>query len=164
MSNDTTRSSIVVRADDYALIHHRVKANRDSAAVSVSNTFLTGWVVLPDQPIALLDQNLSRPVFPVEGQIPWLFPLLPLEEGYAAALPYFSEWHGGEQWKTIRVTGSDSLRLGDVTFDCWVVDGGELFPGYEVTYWIDRATRRILQGVARGGEGRPEYWSRALTR
>ena len=158
---DTTRSSIVVRAADFSLMHHRVKAARDSAAVTATATYLTGWVALPDQPVSLLDRQLDHPVFPVEGQIPWLFPLLPLAPGYAATIPHYSEWAGAEQWKTARVTGTETVRRGAEAVDCWVVDGGELFPGYRVTYWVAKNTRRIIQGVARGAGTGPEYWSKA---
>ncbi len=158
---DTTHSSIVVRAADYSLMHHRVKAAHDSAAVTATATYLTGWVALPDQPVSLLDRQLDHPVFPVEGQIPWLFPLLPLAPGYAAAIPHYSEWAGAEQWKTIRVTGTETVRHGGEAVDCWVVDGGELFPGYRVTYWVAKSTHRIIQGVARGAGTGPEYWSKA---
>ena len=157
---ETTRSTIVVRASDFALLHHRVKADRDSAAVTSSGTALTGWVALPGEPVSLLDRTLERPVFPVEGQLPWLFPLLPLAEEYAAAIPRFSQWAGVEEWSTIRVLGSERIAHEGGDRDCWVVDGGELFPGHRVTYWVDRENRRILQGVARGEAGGPEYWSR----
>ena len=157
---DATRSTIVVRAADFALLHHRVKAEGDSAAVSVSGGSLTGWVVLPGEPVSLLDRALDGPVFPIEGQIPWLFPLLPLTERYAAAIPHFSEWAGAEQWSSIRVLGSERIEHGGETRDCWRIDGGELFPGHRVTYWVDRENRRILQGVARPEGGGTEYWSR----
>jgi hypothetical protein len=160
-SGDTTVASIVVSGVDFALVHHRVKASRDSTAVTAGMRHLTGWVVLPDEPIQLIDQRLTRPVFPVEGQIPWLFPLLPLAEGYAAAIPHYSQWERGEEWKTIRVIGSERLERNGRGRDCWKVDGGELFPGYRVTYWVDKDTRRVVEGVARGAEGEPEYWSRA---
>jgi len=39
---DTTRSSIVVRAADFSLMHHRVKAAHDSAAVTATAMYLTG--------------------------------------------------------------------------------------------------------------------------
>jgi hypothetical protein len=158
-STDTTRSSIVARADDFSLVHHRVKAPADSAVVSAGHGFLTGWVVLPDEPVRLLGSRLGRRVFPVEGQVPWLFPLLPLEEGYAAAIPHFNQWRGEESWQVIRVIGAVTIEIAGESFDCWTVDGGELFPGYRVTYWVDRRTRRIVRGVARGEGDGPVYWS-----
>jgi hypothetical protein len=160
---DTTIGVIVARATDLALLHHRVKAARDSAAVAVTNGYITGWVVLPEEPIRLIDQRWERPVFPIEGQIPWLFPLLPLAEGYMAVVPHYSQWEGREEWSTIRVVGAERLRQGGQELDCWRVDGGELFPGYRVTYWVDKNTRRVVQGVARGTEAGPEFWSRART-
>ncbi|HSM16341.1 MAG TPA: hypothetical protein VK845_04995 [Gemmatimonadales bacterium] len=159
--DDTTRSVIVVRTSDLSLMHHRVKAAHDSAAVTATSHYLTGWVVLPDEPVSVLDQQLDHPVFPIEGQVPWLFPLLPLAEGYAATIPHYSEWAGGEQWSTIRVLSSEMVRSGTESFECWKIDGGELFPGYRVTYWVDKRTRKIVQGVARGSGAGPEYWSRA---
>lgn len=158
---DTTRSSIVIRAADFSLLHHRVKAARDSAAVTANRGHLTGWVALPGEPIRLLDQPLDHPVFPIEGQIPWLFPVLPLEDGYTAAIPHFSEWEGGESWKSVRVIGSETVEREGRQLECWKVDGGELFPGFRVTYWVDKGSRHIVQGVARGTEPGPEFWSRA---
>lgn len=160
---DTTIGVIVARASNYALLHHRVKAARDSAAVAVTNGHVTGWVVLPGEPTRLIDQRLERPVFPIEGQIPWLFPLLPLAEGYAAAVPHYSQWEGREEWSTIRVVGAERLTQDGRELDCWKVDGGELFPGYRVTYWVEKSTRRVVQGVARGAEAGPEFWSRMRT-
>jgi len=158
-SDDTTVSSAVVRADDFSLVHQRVKAPADSAAVTAGRRHLTGWVVLPDEPVRLLDRRLERAVFPVEGQVPWLFPLLPLADGYAAAVSHFNPWRGEETWQTIRVLGTEPIEIAGRTFDCWKVDGGELFPGYRVTYWVDRPTRRIVRGVARGDGDGPVYWS-----
>ena len=158
--NDTTVGVIVARASDFALVHHRVKAPGDSAAITATDGYLTGWVVLPEEPVRLLDQRVAGPVFPIEGQIPWLFPLLPLAEGYAAAIPHYSQWEGTVQWSTLRVLGTEQITLGGQAVDCWKVDGGELFPGYRVTYWVDKGMRRIVQGVARGPEPGPEFWSR----
>jgi hypothetical protein len=160
---DTTVSVIVARASDFALLHHRVKADQDSAAVTVTAGYLTGWVVLPGEPTRLIDQRLERPVFPIEGQVPWLFPLLPLAEGYRAAVPHYSEWEGREDWTTIRVVGSERLTQDGRVLDCWKVDGGELFPGYQVTYWVEKTTRRVVRGVARGSEAGPEFWSQLRT-
>ncbi len=162
VDGDTTVGAITVRARDLALYHHRVKARADSAAVTATDARLTGWVALPGEAPTLLDRELDGPVFPVEGPLPWLFPLLALREGYAAAIPHFSQWRGDVQWRTIRVTGSDRVRVGDSDVDAWRVDGGELFPGYDVEYWVAKDSRRIVQGVARGAPGAPEYWSRAI--
>jgi hypothetical protein len=156
---DTTIGVIVARASDYALVHHRVKAVADSAAVTATDAYLTGWVVLPETPTSLIDERLDGPVFPIEGQIPWLFPLLPLTEGYGAAMPHYSEWRRGEQWKTIRVIGSERVTRNGHEWECWKIDGGELFRGYGVTYWVDKRTRRVIQSVARGTGDGPEYWS-----
>lgn len=159
MSSDTSRTIIVVRADDFSLMHHRVVATQDSTASSSTGYHLTGWVALADQPVSLLDVPLNGPVFPVEGQIPWLFPLLPLADGYAAAIVHFSEWSGQEKWNRIRVVGSETIDIGGRSFDCWKIDGGELFPGYGVTYWVEQQTRRVVRGVARGQGDGPVYWS-----
>ena len=162
-AGDTTIGVIVARATDFALLHHRVKAGQDSAAVAVTAGYATGWVVLPGEPTRLIDQRLQQPVFPIEGQIPWLFPLLPLAEGYTAAVPHYSEWEEREHWTTIQVVGSERLARDGHVFDCWKVDGGELFPGFRVVYWVEKSTRRVVEGVARGPEAGPEFWSRVRT-
>ncbi len=159
-AEDTTIGVIMVRADNFALLHHRVKAKNDSAAVAVSAKHVTAWVVLPEEPVRLVDQQLDAAVFPIEGQIPWLFPLLPLAERYAAAIPHYSQWAGREEWSMIRVVGSERVTLDGHEWDCWKVDGGELFPGYGVTYWVEKGSRRVIQGVAKGVEPGPEFWSR----
>ncbi len=160
-NTDTTRSTLVVDAADYSLVHHRVKAARDSAALTANRGHLTGWAALPGEPIRLVDRQLDHPVFPVEGQVLWLSPLLPLEAGYRAAIPHFSQWEGGEQWSVIHVLGSERVDVGGVSVDCWKVDGGEVFPGYRITYWVAKRTRRVVRGVARGEGGGPEYWAEA---
>lgn len=159
VAGDTTRSSIVVRADDLSLLHYRVKAPRDSAAVSAGRGYLSGWTVLPEQTPRLIDRELTTRVFPIEGQVPWLFPLLPLAEGYAAAIPHFNPWTGGEAWSEIRVLGTETIDLHGRELSCWKVDGGELFRGYRVTYWVDPATRRVVRSEARGAGDGPVYWS-----
>ncbi len=157
---DTSHTTMVVRALDLSLVFHRVKAPRDSAAVTASRTHLTGWVVLPGEPTMLLDRTLAHPVFGVEGQIPWLFPLLPLAPGYTAAVPHFSQWDGSEVWATITVVGAERVALGGGAFDCWKVDAGPLGPpGYRAYAWVDRSSRRVVQSALRGPDGGTEYWS-----
>ncbi|NNG16457.1 MAG: hypothetical protein HKM89_08250 [Gemmatimonadales bacterium] len=157
---DTTVSSIVIRASDFSLLHQRVKGARDSAAVSVSEGHLTGWVVLPEQPIQLLDLEFDRPVFPIEGQMPWLFPMLPFESGYAATIPHFSPWAGEETWAPITVLASETIEHGGSRVVCWKVDTGPLGPpGYRGFHWIEQGTGRVLRSVLSGGKSQPEYWA-----
>jgi hypothetical protein len=158
---DTTVTTMRIRASDLSLIFHRVKATHDSAAVSASRDHLTGWVVLPDQPVMLLDQALEHPVFGVEGQVPWLLPLLPFAAGYVAAVPHYSEWSGREKWDTVTVVGSEQVQIGSRSYDCWRVDAGRLGPpGYRMTRWIDKRTHRVVQSALRGSTpGGSEYWS-----
>lgn len=157
---DTSTSTITVRASDLSLVYHRVKASHDSAAVSASRDHLTAWVVLPRQPVLLLDRTLERPVFPVEGQVPWLLPLLPLAPGYRAAIPHFSQWDGREAWMNLEVLADESVTIGARTYRCWKVDTGPLGPpGYRMIRWIDQGSRRVVQSVLRGGGDGPEYWS-----
>lgn len=157
---DTSHTTMVVRSRDLSLVFHRVKAPRDSAAVTAWRGHLTAWVVLPGQPVALLDRELAHPVFGVEGQVPWLLPLLPLAAGYMAAVPHFSPWDGGERWTTISVIGAERVTLGTRTFDCWKVDVGAVGPpGYRMVRWVDRQSRRVVQSALRGPDGEREYWS-----
>jgi hypothetical protein len=157
---DTSFTTMLVRADDLSLVFHRVKAPHDSAAVTASHTHLTGWVVLPNTPVRLLDQTLGSPVFGVDGQVPWLLPLLPLADGYRAVVPRFSPWAGREQWDTVTVIAAERVALGSSTFDCWKVDLGPLGPpGYRMYRWIDSRSRRVVQSVLRGEPPQREYWS-----
>jgi hypothetical protein len=158
-SGDTTVGTIVVRAKDYALLYHRVKAATDSAAVTSTGDHLTGWAVLPGQPTRLIDLDLDHPVFPVDGPQPWLVGLLPLREGYAAAIPRFSQWNGGEVWKEVAVLGSETLDVDGVPVDCWVVDMGPLGPpGYRATSWVNKSDGLVVRGVLRGQSDQPEFW------
>ena len=157
---DTTVTTMVVRGLDLSLVFHRVKGTHDSAAVTASRIHLTAWVVLPDQPVRLLDLDLEHPVFGVEGQVPWLLPLLPFAPGYTAVVPHFSPWSGREKWDTVSVVGSEQVVIGARTYDCWKVDTGPLGPpGYRMTRWIDKRTRRIVQSALRGTSPGTEYWS-----
>jgi len=159
-AGDTTFSTMVVRVQDLSLIFHRVKAQHDSAAVTVSRDHLTGWVVLPNQPPVLLDRTMDHPVFGVEGQIPWLFPLLPLTAGYRAVVTHFSQWSGAESFSTVAVVASERVTVGRRSFDCWEVDTGFLGPpGYRMYRWVDKQSRRVIQSVLRGAGTGPEYWS-----
>jgi len=159
VQGDTGWSTMVVRASDLSLVFHRVKAARDSAVVTAAGGHLSGWVVLPNQPVRLWDLTPGGGVFGVEGQIPWLVPLLPLAPDYTASVIRFSQWEGREVRDTIRVIGSERVTLEAHSYDCWQVDMGALGPpGYRMIRWIDKETRRVVQSVLKGESG-PEYWS-----
>ncbi len=160
---DTTVGTIVVRASDLALLHHRVKAKQDSAAVASTGRHVTAWVVLPGEAVRLIDLELDHPVFPVDGPQPWLVGVLPLAEGYAAAIPRFSQWEGAEVWDQLSVVGSERVEVNGTTVECWKVDMGPLGPpGYRSMAWVDKFSGRVVQGVLSGEPGQPEYW--AVTR
>ena len=159
---DTTVGTIVVRAEDFALLHHRVKAAEDSAAVSSTGDHVTGWVVLPGEPTRLIDLELDYPVFPVDGPQPWLVGLLPLREGYTAVIPRFSQWSGEQVWSEVTVVGSESVETDHGLIECWIVDMGPLGPpGYRATGWVSTVTGLVVRGVLRGPADQPEYWALA---
>ncbi|MDH3197636.1 MAG: hypothetical protein OEO21_05290 [Candidatus Krumholzibacteria bacterium] len=159
---DTTQTVLVLRRDDLALLHHSVRAARDSASVTVSGLHVTGWAVLPNAPARLIDARLEHPVFPVEGQIPWLMGLLPLAEGYVAVIPYYSQWQDAFLWRRIEVVASESVQVGGAPVDCWKIDAGPLGPpGYRMTRWIDKRTRRVVQSALLGKPGEKAYWAHA---
>ena len=169
--SDTSHSVTVVRRADLALVHHQVRARRDSTDVTANGEQLTGWSVLPNTPTRLIGLRLAQPVFPIEGQIPWLMGLLPLEVGYRAAVPHFSEWAGREGWDELEVQATERISIeagagaGGASFDCWRLDAGPMGPpGYRFTRWIDRATRRVVQSALRGPAGQTEYWSWVVNR
>jgi hypothetical protein len=64
----------------------------------------------------------------------------PLADGYGVAVPSFSG-REGSRVLTAKVTGSEGADLGDV----WVVDAD--FAGVPVTFWISKATRRLVRQV-----------------
>lgn len=156
---DTTRGEILIRARDFGLIHHRVKAKADSAAVSCSDGYLTGWVVLPEQPVKLLDQMLSRPVLPVDGPISWLVCALPLREDYRVTIPRFNQWAGKEVWSEYHVLGSEGVEIAGQLLDCWKVDMGPIGPpGYRAMRWVAKDSGRVVQSVLRSDERELQYW------
>ncbi|HEX9564162.1 MAG TPA: hypothetical protein VF981_09330 [Gemmatimonadaceae bacterium] len=162
-ATDTGHSAIVVRQSDLQLVHHQVRARRDSVDVTVNGDYLTGWSVLPQSPPLLIGARLAHRVFPIEGQIPWLMGLLDLKDGYVAAIPHYTEWAGTEAWSRIEVLGSERVPVGDYTFDCWKLDLGPFGPpGYRFTRWVDKRSRRVVQSVLKGADGEPEYWSWAV--
>ena len=159
-AGDSTWSSTIMRVSDFSLVHHKVKGSHDSAAVTTTSSQLTAWVVLPPKPIVLLDLVLERPVFPLGGQVPWLLTMLPLAPGYQAVVPEFSEWDGREVWKHVDVLDVEKITVHNKTYECWKVDTGPIGPpGYHMYRWIDKASRRIIQSVLRGGMTGTEYWS-----
>ncbi len=156
--NDTATTLVTVRAADLSLVQHSVRAALDSAAVTATRSHLSGWVVLPNQLAKLLDLPLAHPVLPVEGQIPWLWPLLPLGPGYRAAIPHFSPWSGREEWTNLVVEAVERVRVGGRDVDCWRADSGPLGPpGYRMIRWIERDSRRVARSVLRGAAGQPEF-------
>jgi hypothetical protein len=137
-----------------------MKARSDSAAVTVSHDHLTGWVVLPNQPPILLDRTLEHPVFGVEGQVPWLLPLLPLTAGFHAVVPHFSQWSGAEKWDAVAVVASERVTLATRSVDCWKVDAGPMGPpGYRMYRWIGQQSRRVIQSALLTTGPGPEYGS-----
>ncbi len=161
-SGNTTTATIVVRAEDLALVHHKVKARTDSTALSANAGYITGWVVLSGQPARLLNQTLDGPVFPIEGQMPWLLPLLPFHDRYVAEVPRFSPWFGGEVWSPVDVLATEAIDYEGTLLECWKVDTGELGPpGYRAIRWIDKSSRRIIRTVLKGLPAQPEYWTLA---
>jgi hypothetical protein len=159
-SADSSHSLTVVRRADLAMVHHQVRAPLDSTDVTVNGRYLTGWAVLPNTPMQLIGLRLDGPVFPIEGQIPWLMGLLPLGEGYHAAVPQFSEWAARETWGLLEVLAVERITVEGAAYDCWKVDTGPLGPpGYRMTRWIDQATRRVVQSALLGPAGQTEYWS-----
>jgi len=112
--------------------------------------------VLPNRPVRELDVELLRPVLPLEGQMPWILGLLPLREGYVAAIEEFSPWEGEAVWRRIEVLGSDRLRVGESEVDCWKLDAGSLGPpGYRATRWIDKRSRPRPADRAAGASREP---------
>lgn len=147
-TSDTTYSMITARQSDLSLLFQQVKGKYDSASVAVVGHHISGWVALPDQPVRLINQMPDHRVFPIEGQVPWLFPLLPLKPGYSVAFPHYSVWEGAERWRYLTVVGEEELTINGESFQCWTVDGGILFQDFRVKFWVDKHMMRIVQGIA----------------
>jgi hypothetical protein len=155
---DTTVGEIVVRADNLALIHHRVKGPHDSMAVACAGDHVTGWVVLPNEPVRLIDAVIAHPVLPVDGPAPWLLTVLPLAEGYSATLRRFDPWTGAEKTMSMRVLGSEKTEWQGRMYECWKIEDAPVgIPGYTTLRWVDRKTRRVLKTILRGKPGQVEY-------
>lgn len=156
---DSAFTTITVRGSDLSLLRHKVKATRDSAVVVRAGDRLTGWVVLPDQPILLLDLEAPAPVFPVDGPAPWLLTAFPLREGYRAVIDRFSMWDRAAKPQEIAVSGSETVERGGVPVECWKVDNGPFaIPGYRAWNWVDKKTKMIVRSALLGKPGDPEYW------
>jgi len=158
-TSDTTFSMITARQSDYSLMFHQVKGKHDSASVAIVGHHVSGWVALPDQPIRLINQMYEHRLFPIEGQVPWLFPLLPMKLNYSVAFPHYSPWDAQERWRYLTVIGEEDLDIGGTNFKCWVVDGGLLFSDYRVTFWVDQHMMRIVQGIAKSDSSDTYYRS-----
>ncbi len=155
---DTTVGEIVVRADNLALVHHRVKGPRDSMAVACAGDHITGWVVLPNQPTRLINAVVPHPVLPVDGPAPWLLTVLPLADGYATTLRRFDPWSAAEKPKSLRVLGSERIEWQGRMIECWKVEDAPVgIPGYTTLRWVDKRTRRVVQTILRGKPGQVEY-------
>jgi hypothetical protein len=158
--DDSTLTRILVRRSDWALLRHKVRATRDSSVVSYSHGTLTGWVVLPDKPVAVIDRPTAHPVLPVDGPAPWFLGALPLAPGFQADVARYSMWADKEVVEEIHVVGSETLHVHGKEYDCWKVDNGPFaMPGYRMLRWVDKTSRRVVQAVLRGGPDQPEYWS-----
>lgn len=158
--NDSAVTTIFARWNDLALLRHKVNAIHDSAAVLYSHGFLSGWVVLPEKPVLLIDRKIPQPVFPVDGPVPWLLGSLPLKQNFHVILPRYSMWQDREIFEEVHVLGSESLHRHGKTFECWKVDNGPFaIPGYRAFRWVDKRSKRVVQTVLRGKENEPEYWT-----
>lgn len=157
---DSAMTTLVVRQKDFALLRHKVKATLDSAVVLYSQGFLSGWVVLPNKPILLIDMRTSQPVFPVDGPSPWLLSALPLKEDFSVVIPRYSMWDKSEHNEELNVVGTETLERNGKMVECWKVDNGPFaIPGYRAYRWVDKRTKKILQTVLRGKADEPEYMS-----
>jgi hypothetical protein len=157
---DSALTTIVVRWHDLALLRHKVNASRDSAAVLYSHGFPSGWVVLPDKPILLIDRKISQPVFPVDRPVPWLLGSLPLKENFRAVLSRYSMWQDREVFDEIHVLGSETLKRNGKNIECWKVDNGPFaIPGYRAFRWVEKQSKKVVQTVLRGNDDQPEYWT-----
>lgn len=157
---DSALTTIVARRHDLALLRHKVNASHDSASALYSYGFLSGWVVLPDKPVQLIDRKIPHPVFPVDGPVPWLLGSLPLKENFRATISRYSMWQDREFFEEIHVLGSETLKRNGKTIECWKVDNGPFaIPGYRAFRWVDKQTKRIVQTVLRGKDDQPEYWT-----
>lgn len=157
---DSGLTTIVVRQKDFALLRHKVKTSHDSAVVVYSHGFLSGWVVLPNKPVMLIDMKTPQPVFPADGPAPWFLSALPLKENFSAVIPRYSMWEQSEFNEELHVIGTERLERNGEKIECWKVDNGPFaIPGYRAFRWVDKKTKKILQSVLRGKAEEPEYWS-----
>ena len=160
IGGDSALTSITLREKDFSLLRHKVKAPRDSAVVMYSSGHLSGWVVLPERPILLIDAKVPALVFPLDGPSPWLLSAFPLGENLSIILPRYSMWDNREVLTELKVVGTETLERGGMNIDCWKVDNGPFaIPGYRAYRWVDKKTKKILQTVLRGKADQPEYWS-----
>ncbi len=157
---DSGVTTIVARQKDFALLRHKVRASHDSAVVLYSQGFLSGWVVLPNKPILLIDMISSRPVLPIDGPAPWFLSALPLKDGFSVVIPRYSMWDKAERYEELTVIGKEMFERNGKKIECWKVDNGPFaIPGYRAFRWVDKQTKKILQSVLRGKPEEAEYWS-----
>jgi hypothetical protein len=159
-SGDTTYNVLEVNPHDLALVRHDLRAPTDSAhAQCDTSAHVRGWSDMPSRGRHEIDVQYPAPVFPDDGIGPWLAGLLPLERHYAAVLPQFNLWSGGELYLTVKVVGDGPLNRGKLSFPCWLLEvsgrGGP--PGYKTRWWISKTSRRLLQSVSRKTVSDPEY-------
>jgi hypothetical protein len=121
-------------------------------------------VVLPDQPVRLLDVPLDGPVFPVDGAAPWLLSALRLTEETLVVIPRFDPWSGAMKEDRVEVLGPETVNFDGDDVTCWKVDAGPLGPpGYRAIRWVHPSTGLILQTALEGPANRPVYRSQVVS-
>jgi hypothetical protein len=99
-----------------------------------------------------VDVTVATPVF-YDHSMDLVLGALPLVEGYEADLPVYDDEAGAVAWRHLRVAGTDRLPGEGELVDAWRVETSR--GRVRSTYWIDKATRRMLRWalpLSSGGE------------
>lgn len=152
--DDRTVDTTLVAGRDLHLMRKAIWALTDSAVVVYRNGRVTGWATPPNEERRSIDAQVAHPVLPDDGLLPWLWTLLPLSEGYAAAIETFGTWDGEMHVVTFRVIGSEEVEREGRKVDCWVVTSDRLEPyGIHARALVEKGTRRVVRSDAWTDDG-----------
>lgn len=98
---------------------------------------------------AEVQRQFDQPVF--AGSImDVLYRALPLDEGYAARIPYFLPESAETQWIQVRVTGAEEVPSRGGAVRAWRVEAGAA-GGQPDVFWISVADRSLVRADHPGG-------------
>jgi hypothetical protein len=138
----TVIDSTLCLAASLAPVSERSHQPTKTMSLNFDGAHVTGTVAPHDSAPHAVDMHTGVPVFN-STDTDLIVASLPLAAGYQAILPFFTYELGGIERDTVTVLRAEKVAMPDGERLAWVAQVGD--PFVRITYWVDSATREILQ-------------------